>query len=74
MNIGMLWFDNDPKTTLEQKISKAAAYYQNKNGTSANRCYVSSKAISEQMEFSIDGVQVSGRNGICLHYFWMGVE
>ncbi len=28
MNIGMLWFDNDPKADLEAKITGAAGYYE----------------------------------------------
>ena len=32
MNIGMLWFDNDKKTDLAGKITRAADYYRNKYG------------------------------------------
>jgi hypothetical protein len=27
MNVGFLWFDNDPKTELTAKVGKAAEYY-----------------------------------------------
>jgi hypothetical protein len=40
MNIGMLWFDNDPKAELSVKIERAAAYYRNKYGTKPTLCFV----------------------------------
>jgi hypothetical protein len=32
MHTGMLWFDNDPRTTLSVKIQKAMEYYSKKFG------------------------------------------
>jgi hypothetical protein len=40
MNIGMLWFDNDPKTGLDTKVERAAVYYRNKYGRTPTLCYV----------------------------------
>jgi hypothetical protein len=40
MNIGMLWFDNDPKAGLTTKVERAAVYYLNKYGKSPNLCFV----------------------------------
>jgi hypothetical protein len=40
MNIGMLWFDNDPKAELTTKVERAAVYYLNKYGKSPNLCFV----------------------------------
>lgn len=40
MNIGMLWFDNDPKADLPAKIERAANYYQNKYGKRPTLCFV----------------------------------
>jgi len=40
MNVGMLWFDNDPKTALSAKVERAAAYYRNKYGNSPTICFV----------------------------------
>jgi hypothetical protein len=40
MNIGMLWFDNDPKSSLDLKIERAARYYQVKYGKSPTLCFV----------------------------------
>jgi hypothetical protein len=40
MNIGMLWFDNDPKANLDTKIERAALYYAKKYGKSPTLCFV----------------------------------
>ena len=40
MNIGMLWFDNDKKTDLSDKIKRAASYYKEKYGQNPNLCFV----------------------------------
>ncbi len=40
MNIGMLWFDNDPKIELAAKVRRAAQYYRTKYGKNPTLCYV----------------------------------
>lgn len=40
MNAGMLWFDNDAKTSLTAKIERAADYYRHKYGRDPNLCLI----------------------------------
>jgi len=40
MHTGMLWFDNDLRTSLDSKIQKAAQYYTNKYGRAPDLCLV----------------------------------
>ena len=40
MNIGMLWFDNDPKAEIAIKIDRAATYYHTKYGIVPNLCFI----------------------------------
>jgi hypothetical protein len=40
MNIGMLWFDNDPKVNLDTKIERAAIFYAKKYGKNPTLCFV----------------------------------
>jgi hypothetical protein len=40
MNVGMLWFDNDPKANLDAKIARAATYYRDKYGLTPTLCFV----------------------------------
>lgn len=45
MDIGMLWFDNDQKTSIPSKVEKAARYYQKKYGVNPDLCYVHPKTV-----------------------------
>ena len=40
MNVGMLWFDNDPRTALTTKVARAADYYRQKYGLVPDLCLV----------------------------------
>lgn len=46
MKIGMLWFDNDPKSNLDTKIERAVVYYQGKYGRSPTLCFVHPSMIN----------------------------
>ena len=46
MDIGMLWFDNDKKTDLTTKVSRAAEYYQKKYGQMPNLCFVNPASLN----------------------------
>ena len=55
MNIGMLWFDNDPKTGLDKKIERAAAYYRTKYGRTPTLCFVHPSMMPGRNGGSRDG-------------------
>jgi hypothetical protein len=40
MNVGMLWFDNDPRIALTAKVARAADYYRRKYGLVPDLCLV----------------------------------
>lgn len=48
VSLGWLWFDDDPKTSLEHKVTAAAARYRQKFGRQPRVCYVSQRALGEQ--------------------------
>lgn len=82
MEIGLLWFDGDPKRTLERKIELAADRYRKKYGRSPNTCFVHPQAVEERAvrEFSVaysarnqpGKIQVLSAPNILLHHFWLG--
>ncbi len=54
MHTGMLWFDNDPKTTLSVKIQKAMDYYSKKFGRIPDICLVHPSMLdSGQKQFDL---------------------
>ena len=73
MNIGMLWFDNDPKTTLNIKIAQAAEHYRAKYGRFPDLCLVNPSMLKEpQMETG--KILVRPLRSILPNHLWIGVE
>lgn len=70
MNIGMLWFNNDTKTSTKDKILGALEYYKNKYGVSANRVYLHPSMLIE----SWDGVTITASRSVMPNHFWIGTE
>ncbi len=73
MDIGMLWFDNDPKSDLTSKIMKAVAYYKTKYGREPNQCYVHPSMIGEA-SYASGEIHISTTPGMLPNHFWIGVE
>ncbi len=48
MNIGMMWFNDNPKIPLATKVLEAAEYYETKYGRNPDLCLVS-PAMYEQI-------------------------
>lgn len=81
MNIGMLWFDNDPKTELTSKVERAADYYRNKYGRQPTLCFVHPSMIgpmindnSEPASLKTAGVEVRSTRSVLPNHFWIGVN
>ena len=49
MNVGMLWFDNDPRTALTVKVERAADYYRQKYGLIPDLCLVHPSMLAEPL-------------------------
>lgn len=73
MDIGMLWFDNDPKVDLSGKVAKAAAYYQRKYGEKPNLCFVHPSMLPEN-QVKAGAVAVCSNSTIQPNHFWIGVQ
>ena len=77
MNVGMLWFDNDPHTGLASKVGKAADYYRQKYGTPADLCLVNPAMLGDKPDL-VDGhagkVTVRPQRSILPGHLWIGTE
>lgn len=72
MNVGMLWLDDDKKRPFDEKVVRAAEYYQTKYGRSPNICFVNKKMLKE--EKSVGKITVSPVRSVLPHHFWLGVD
>ncbi|MFN3491459.1 MAG: hypothetical protein ACK40V_04480 [Anaerolineales bacterium] len=75
MHTGLLWFDNDPKTTLSVKIQKAMEYYFKKFGRKPDLCLVHPSMLeANQKQFEFGKLIVRSYRPIMPGHFWVGVE
>lgn len=79
MNTGMLWFDNDPRTSLDKKIEQAVLYYRRKYERMPELCLINTAARSENPQVDcvvVDGQTIAVRSwiGAARHHFWLGIE
>jgi hypothetical protein len=68
---GMLWFDNDKKRTLSEKIRRAADYFNKKYGRVPNVCFVNKK-VTEAVD--LPGIKVRPTRSILPNHFLVGME
>ncbi len=75
MHTGMLWFDNDPRTTLSVKIQKAMEYYSKKFGHIPDLCLVHPSMLeSNQNHFELGKLIIRPYRSVMPGHFWIGVE
>ncbi len=78
MNTGMMWFDNDSKTPLAEKVRKAADYYHTKYGGHPDLCLVNPLAYDQAVPEVLDGqsgaIHVRPLRSILPGHLWIGVD
>lgn len=78
MDVGLLWYDNDPRRTLEDKVGQAVRRYRERYGRWPNTCYVHPSALEKAQELVMDGrdgalpIRVLSATNVLLHHFWLG--
>ncbi len=73
MNIGMLWFDNDPKADLKIKIERAVTYYRSKYGQSPNVCFVHPSMIQQEQPKN-GPIEIRTNRSVLPNHFWIGIN
>ncbi len=73
VSLGWLWYDDDPKTNLEEKVGQAAARFRQKFGWPPRVCYVSQKALGDRQPMP-GHVQVRTANNVLPGHFLFVVE
>jgi hypothetical protein len=70
---GLLWFDNDPKRKIADKISRAIERYQTKLQRKPTVCYLNVNDFNGEIA-EVNGVQLKPMTNIRPHHFLVGVE
>jgi hypothetical protein len=74
MKTGMLWYDDRPDRTLEEKVQRAIDHYRHRYCRSPDACCVHPSTLKSDDDLRIDGVRVLAKNGVLRHHFWVGEE
>jgi hypothetical protein len=73
MDVGMLWFDNDPKSDLATKVKRGAEYYRRKYGMQPNICFVHPSSMpSAAME--VNHIKICADSSMLPHHLWIGIQ
>jgi hypothetical protein len=72
MKTGMLWFDDNAKTNLAQKLETASTYYEIKFKRKPTAALVNPKDLTSAQ--NINGINVSPMREILPHHIMIGVE
>lgn len=74
MKTGYLWFDDDARTTLPEKIISAVTHYAH-TGREVNTCYVSDPGELITVDTGAEGGVVTVKTGNVLdHHFLFTLE
>ncbi len=71
----MLWFDDDPRRELGEKVQRAVSYYEQKYHRTAEVCYVNPAELPTASAPEADAtvrVQVRSAANVLPHHFWVG--
>ena len=71
MDIGMLWWDDDKKRTLSEKVERAANYYHVKFGVRPTHCFVHPDLVEGDIAA---GLKIRPDRMVIKNHFWLGVE
>jgi hypothetical protein len=82
MKTGLLWFDDDPRKELEEKVLRAAAHYERKYGQAPNLCFVHPSAFNgngngkqgkKNDVVKAGEVEIRPGRSVLQHHFWLGM-
>ena len=76
MDIGMLWFDDDSRRGLDEKVARAAAYYKKKYGMQPTECHVNPAMLGAEGAgdgLTTAGVRVRPNRTVIRNHLWLGV-
>jgi hypothetical protein len=74
MTLGTMYWDDNSKTTLQQKVETAVGEYKTKWQKSPTTCFVNQKALEPLTEIEVAGVIVKSMKFILPDHLWIGIE
>lgn len=74
MDIGMLWYDDDRKRSLGEKVARAVDFYKDKYGSLPTVCFINPATLKDKAApETAGGVQLRSARNVMVDHFWLGV-
>jgi hypothetical protein len=73
MKEGLLWFDNDSGSGIEQRVGRAVDHYRDKFGRQPDVCYVH-PSVAVKGPKKVGRVRVAPLSSVLRNHFWLGEE
>lgn len=76
MNKGMLWYDNNLKAPLSQRILEAFQYYRQKYGHAPTFCLIHPTLLKTEPDLTVLPISIRIKSApyVLPNHFWLGVE
>lgn len=71
MRTGLLWFENNAKKALDQRVQEAIDRYREKFGRLPNTCYIHPSDLNGH-GLSLEGMRVVAASNILRSHLWVG--
>ena len=72
MNTGLLWYDDDKKRPVTEKVERAVNYYFTKLGHIPTECHVHPTLAAGAAAY-VFGCRMVADRTIMVNHFWLGV-
>ncbi len=73
MKQGLVWFDNDPKKTLDVKMTEAAKRYKEKYGADPTVCYVNPGQLDTKRG-SLGKLRIVSASQVLPNHLWLEID
>ncbi len=73
MKQGLVWYDNDPKKSLDDKVMEAASRYKEKFGVEPNVCYIHPSHLDDKRA-TIAKMRVVQAAQVLPNHLWLEAE
>ena len=74
MRVGMLWYDDDRRQELGDKVGRAANHYRSKYGRIPNLCMANPKTLGKNPPNEVEGLKLRPSGAVLPNHFWLGVD
>ena len=75
LKTGLLWYDDNPSRSLEEKVHRAATRYHERYGRHPNVCFVNPADFPANTSNPLDlgDIKVYSLHNVLRHHLWIGV-